>query len=628
MRQPVVAVTSCLLSLVVVLTTLFATKPPVFLKPASTGYDFTYAYHQPTKTGGTITVGLASAMISLAPAGISSLQVQNDQYLGLWQSCLVQLPDLSLGLSGWKADQCSEVPTVANGDESPDFKTTILRIDPRAVWSDGVPITADDFLFAFRLYADPTIYGVPMTATALNEHTVQITWPTPTVDYLDVLAPLSPLPLHAYATGAFAGVYGPTTGAYNAKLAQQLIIDPSFTRKISVDNGPFTLQRIVTKQVNPFNHKKLITVITSATVIKNPHFFSNFFHTPALDQVTFESAWEDFGDNVTRKQWQDDMVARYRQGGLEEVESLDSLNLKELSGIPAGEVITSPLDSWFDMGFNQRNVAPNAQANDGTSMFTDKSVRQAFIEAFDRCSAMRALLAIKNCSDPNLFSDELTAPPAVDFDPTFHLPSYNPTDAADLLDRAGYPVIDGIRRGKDKKTPLQLQLTLSFSALDMKDLAVRMTQDYAKNLQISVTVLDMDNNVAQAVAPQGAFDLAIWADGGFPSDPIGIVLGEGGGWDAADIPSAQNPNGSNIYGLIDPYVVARDQLGSHIQDGGQRAEVYEQLQRYVSEQFDFQPILLLSDVTLTKTTLCNFKKSSVSNNTWNMADWYVAPSCP
>jgi ABC-type transport system substrate-binding protein len=253
-------------------------------------------------------------------------------------------------------------------------------------------------------------------------------------------------------------------------------------------------------------------------------------------------------------------------------------------------------------------------------------VRRAFIEAFDRCSAVRALLAIRNCSNPNLFSDELTAPPDVDFDPTFRLPSYNPTDAAALLDRAGYPVIDGVRRGKDRTTPLHLQLALSFAAQDLKDLAVRMTQDYAKNLHISVTVLEV---AAQRLAPQGAFDLAMYATTGpSPSDPIRAVLGDGGGWDAADIPSAQNPNLGNTLGLIDPYVVARDQLGSRIQDGGQRAEVYKQLQRYMSEQFDFLPILLLSDVTLTKTTLCNFKKSIASNNTWNIADWYVAPSCP
>jgi hypothetical protein len=35
-----------------------------------------------------------------------------------------------------------------------------------------------------------------------------------------------------------------------------------------------------------------------------------------------------------------------------------------------------------------------------------------------------------------------------------------------------------------------------------------------------------------------------------------------------------------------------------------------------------------SDVTLTKPTLCNFKKSTtILGDMWNMADWYVASLC-
>jgi hypothetical protein len=36
----------------------------------------------------------------------------------------------------------------------------------------------------------------------------------------------------------------------------------------------------------------------------------------------------------------------------------------------------------------------------------------------------------------------------------------------------------------------------------------------------------------------------------------------------------------------------------------------------------------MADVTLTKPTLCNFKKwPNFELNTWNIADWYVARSC-
>jgi len=65
-RKPFAAITSALLSLVVVVTTLFVTKPPIFLRPAHLGYDFSYTYHAPTKRGGTVTIGLWGPLRTLA----------------------------------------------------------------------------------------------------------------------------------------------------------------------------------------------------------------------------------------------------------------------------------------------------------------------------------------------------------------------------------------------------------------------------------------------------------------------------------------------------------------------------------------------------------------------------------
>jgi hypothetical protein len=82
--------------------------------------------------------------------------------------------------------------------------------------------------------------------------------------------------------------------------------------------------------------------------------------------------------------------------------------------------------------------------------------------------------------------------------------------------------------------------------------------------------------------------------------------------------------------FIDPYVIARDRLGSQTPNDDERAAVYKDLQRYVAKQFDFQPMFLQADVTLTKTTLCNFKKwPQQGSNLWNIADWYLSASgCP
>jgi ABC-type transport system substrate-binding protein len=629
-RKPFATVTSALLSVVVVVTTLFVTKPPTIIGPPPN--PFTYTYHAPTHTGGTVTVGDWCSFQTLAPLGLGAGPHCYGSYVYLWQSCVAQLPDLSLKLlAGWKADQCADVPTVANGGESLDERTTTFRIDPRAVWSDGTPITADDFLFAHKLFADPTINnnGLPfynlMQLTAPDLRTVQVRWSVPYADYLTALANMPPLPLKVYATSAFATVYDPRTDAYNSRLAQQLVQSAEFNTAIPVDNGPFTVESL---PLTPANWAGA----GPAVLARNPRFFSNFFHHPsALDRVTLVSALSDFPMNQpfpSKRRLLDDLIAQYRQGKLTLVQTLTPIEVPRLAGIPKGEVLTSPADVFIEWGFNQRDVAPNAQANDGHSMFADPRVRQAFVEAFDRCGAVRALLHVTNCTDPSLFSDELTTRPAPDYDPTFKLPAYNPTDAARLLDHAGYPVVDGVRRGKDGKTPLVLELILSYSALDSAELADRMQQDYARTLHVGVTVVTPGQD---PFAPYdqggdgatGAFDLLLFAGGGFDLDPVGSFQGN----DAADIPSAQNPNGQNFFGIVDSHLGQTDQFGAQVYDGDQRALVYQALQRYFAQQLYYVPTYILADVALKQPTLCNYKPSLL-NDSWNDADWYKAGSCP
>jgi class 3 adenylate cyclase/ABC-type transport system substrate-binding protein len=613
-RKPFVTVTSSLLSLVVVLTTLFVTKPPIYIGPPHLGYDFSYTYHVPTRTGGTVTVGLEAPIEALTPfAPFAS----PERYYGLWQSCVTGLPDGS-----FKPDQCTEVPSVANGGEDPQGKWTILHIDPRAVWSDGWPISADDYLFVGRLVSDPNIGGgfFPGMLTKLDARTVRVDWSVSFGDFLTLLLALSPLPLHVYATGKFAGVYDPASGAYNSALAQQLVTSASYFTQIPVDDGPFTVQSFLP------GHR--------AVLVRNSRFFSSFFHRPALDGVTFVTVNPQWPHGLSHSQVVDVFVAGYRQSVLDLVEGLGPFDLSRLGGVPKAQVITSPLPSWIELGFNQRGVAPNARANQGVSIFSDRNVRRAFVEAFDRCAAVRAQLGAVNCTDPNLFTDELTVAPAPDYDPSVKLPAYNPVDAAHLLTRAGYPVVDGIRRYKDGRTPLQLIIDVAPGGAGAPLIGPRMQRDYMRNLQIPIALVSAreffhGGPVGQATT--GAFDIALFEDDGAPDPTVNVNFTTLAGTDAKDIPSAQKPFllGVNFLGIIDSWVVQQEQLGSETIDAAQRAGVYRELQRRWAQQFYVEPVFIVVNVTLTKPTLCNFKKYVLlGDNTWNMADWYVAPSCP
>jgi ABC-type transport system substrate-binding protein len=415
---------------------------------------------------------------------------------------------------------------------------------------------------------------------------------------LTLLQAVTPQPLHIYATGRFAHVYSPTTGEYDTVLAQQLVASDAFTTKVAVDNGPF-----VEDIAGSFGPDGRIVLV------RNPHFFSNFFHAPALDQVTFVDLFNPtlgLQGNIHEQNVQK-VISLYRSGQLTLAENLDPTDFGRLTGIPKGEIITSPQTVFDVNAFDRTSAAANAHANGGTSIFADLTVRRAFLEAYDRCAAAKAVLGIGNCTDPNLFSAELMVRPTLYFDPSVTLPGYSPADAARLMDQAGYQVVDGVRRFKDGKTPLHLVISTTLPGDAGYTISQRMVQQFAKNLQVDVTVV-----------PGGA--------AAQPPPPTDIVVATGF--------NSINPIGITGIGPLqgDPKAEALDQEGAQTTDLQQRAQVYRQLLRYLAQQLFVVPVFVDADVTLTKPTLCNFKHWPEPGwDTWNMADWYVVPkgtACP
>lgn len=88
---------------------------------------------------------------------------------------------------------------------SDDNKSVYYKLDPKAQWSDGRPITADDFVFAYNAYKNPAIldpflnaYVEDMIASVekLDTHTIKITGKQASWRALDDLG-IGPLPAHA-----------------------------------------------------------------------------------------------------------------------------------------------------------------------------------------------------------------------------------------------------------------------------------------------------------------------------------------------------------------------------------------------------------------------------------------------
>jgi peptide/nickel transport system substrate-binding protein len=118
---------------------------------------------------------------------------------------------------------------------------TMWTLRPGLTWHDGAPLTADDFVFAYRVYANPglAVFGrspqnFMAQVSAPDQRTVVIRWssPYPDADRL-IFSDFGPLPRHLLE-GAFATVEEDVAGR-DAFLAL-----PYWTTEY-VGNGPYRL---------------------------------------------------------------------------------------------------------------------------------------------------------------------------------------------------------------------------------------------------------------------------------------------------------------------------------------------------------------------------------------------------
>jgi len=127
--------------------------------------------------------------------------------------------------------------------QSKDKRTFTFTLRPELKWSDGQAITADDFISTMKIYAadeESNLYsymkdnGKPVTFKKLGALQLSVTFPRATVQNLETISYITPLPDHifgkAFGTGGAAGVKA-------VRALWEVNTDPS---KLVV-SGPFKL---------------------------------------------------------------------------------------------------------------------------------------------------------------------------------------------------------------------------------------------------------------------------------------------------------------------------------------------------------------------------------------------------
>jgi peptide/nickel transport system substrate-binding protein len=409
------------------------------------------------KDGGVFRLGSDSSIDSLNPF----VAFQSDAYTTfeyIYPSLVQYNPKLQL------------VPSFATSwGMSDGGKVWTFHTVPRAKWSDGAPLTAQDAAWTYQTIlkyqntatANSAGYVAHMvSATAPNPNTLVLTYKQPVANVLSQVQQVSILPEHIWSKLATGNGKGLTNFANNAPI---------------VSGGPFILSSYTAKQ--------------DALFKRNPDFYGP---KPHLQGIALE-----FFNN------DDAMVAALKSGQIDGVESVPNTSVGTLK--QAGfDVSQTPGDAFDDFIVNDN---PKQEASHAELM--NPLVREAFDYAINRQQIVSTTLL--GYGQPG----STIIPPVTGHwsDPAIKPTPFDIAKANQLLDQAGYKMgSNGLRIANGHP--------MSYTVIVPAEITTRyggrsfaIIQGDFKQIGVQLTPQDLDDSAAYSAVTANNyknFEMSLW----------------------------------------------------------------------------------------------------------------------
>lgn len=383
------------------------------------------------------------------------------------------------GTPTYDADYLTGEPTIATVDGK---QTVTYELNPKAVWSDGSPITYKDYAANWTALNGKTANYNPTfsvgysqissVAEGKNPDEVVVTYATPFSDWKSLFAPLYPASEYASAT------------TFNKNLLTTL----------GLSGGPF-----MQGSVNQTDQ--------SVTLVPNPKWWGS---APVLSSIVFKT----IAGNATAQAFANGEIDSFDIG-------VDATAYKTAKSTKNSVILTAG-------GPNYRALTINAQSTN----LTDVQVRQAIAEAIDRTALAKSDLTGLPASQV-LVNNHFYMPNQQGFTNTSGaVGTFSDSAASQLLTAAGWTLpAGGTYRTKDGK---ELDLTLLIPA----DTPVATNEStlitaMLKQIGIKVTTTSEGDPFFTDIAA-GKFDLTVftWEGTNYPiSSSISLYQNvQGGNW--------------------------------------------------------------------------------------------------
>ena len=359
---------------------------------------------------------------------------------------------------------------------SDDSLTYTYKIRDGVKWHDGEPLTAEDVVFTYNLYAntdgypwmgDYTYYFENLEATANNEVVITLSEAIPNIDAQLVF--LYVLPKHVWEN----------EDGYE------------YENTTMIGSGPF---KMVEYKPSEFVH-----------LAANTDYFGD---KPKIDEVIFQTFENSDALVQAIKTGQVDMITEMPNTAVETLRA--EANVEVVTGAPFAPGVT-------DIIINQvtpENCPPDDGVCTGHPALLDRNVRLAMAHATDKQKIIDVVLLGLGTPGTALLPDGL----GIWYNSSIQDYAFNVDEANKILDDAGYADSDsnGVREMPDASRDLTFRISWPSDSIDSPRMAELLSEMWsAIGIKLEAQAMDADALTA-ACCPAFDFDIILW---GWGSDP-------------------------------------------------------------------------------------------------------------
>lgn len=474
-------------------------------------------------------------------------------------------------------------PEEAPPEEAPvEYAMVItINLNPNAKWSDGTPVTAQDFVFTYEMIMDEGNFVQSRypydtfveSYTALDDYTIQIGLNETFVAWAPSMN-LQPLPRH--------------------------VLEPVFEAEGTIDDAEWNWNPTVS--VGPFVFSEW-EAASHLIFEANPDYWRG---APALDQVFLRIVPDDEAQMAALATGDADIGVYLTAANKPDIDAMENV---ELVGVSSGWV-----ESWFFNVIDEELAEANG-LNAGHPALQDRMVRQAIVMAVDRQEII-----------DELFYGLYRIPPGLWYDSPFENPDlepypYDPVAAADMLDEAGW--VDTNGDGTRDKDGVELVLQYSTTAgNETREATQVIVQQQLAEVGVGIEILNYSYDVIWngfgegGPVAAGLYDIAEWStipsDFPDPNDP---------GWLCAEIPSEENPAGVNWQGVC--YEELDDLFYTQVVtvDEQERIRLFHEIQQFMHDEMIYMGVRTDTDFWALNTRMQNVRFSGSGWPFWNSWEW-------